>query len=86
MGSIIGHKIDENGVGGASGTYTANINPSTPQRPHHWGLRSVLVGLGRRGLADVAQKSRLLGDSAVVIISKLNNMTLLNKISVLKDV
>ena len=32
------------------------------------------------------QKSQLLGDSAVVIISKLNNMTLLNKISVLKDV
>ena len=32
------------------------------------------------------QKSRLLGDSALVIISKLNKMTLLNKISVLKDV
>ena len=34
MGSIIGHRIDYNGVGaprGASGTYPAKINPSTPR-------------------------------------------------------
>ena len=33
MGSIVGHRIDYNGVGAlreASGTYTAKLDPSTP--------------------------------------------------------
>ena len=36
-------------------------------------LKSVFVGLGLRRLADVAQKSRLLGNSALYIVSKQND-------------
>ena len=47
-------------------------------------LKSVFVGLGQR-LADVAHKSRPLRNSAFYILYP-NKMTLLNKISVFKDV
>ena len=48
-------------------------------------LKSVFVGLGRLRLSDVAQKKAFFGNSALYILYP-NKMTLLNKISVLKDV
>ena len=50
---------------------------------HSTCLKSVFVGLGQR-LADVAHKSRPLGNSALCIVSKQNDSS--KKISVLKDV
>ena len=55
-------------------TYLCLLTDSEINKTHHCTcLKSVFVGLGRRRLADVAQKSRLLGNSALYIVSKQND-------------
>ena len=55
-------------------TYLCLLTDASINKTHHCtSLKFVFVGLGRRRLADVAQKSRLLGNSTLYIVSKQND-------------